>query len=297
MVEGSVPMNKRFNQSRPIKRNRKSKAEIETIKEVLFEILYQDNPQTVRGVFYQAVSHNLIEKTEKEYKGTIVRLLGEMREDGIIPFSWIVDNSRWQHKPTTYSNLKSMMESSHKMYRRSIWDQLPMRVEIWIEKQALIDLFYSVTEKWDVPLYPAVGYASKTFVHEAAVEIDGIGKPTFIYFFGDYDPSGIDITRATEEKLKRYVKNTPIFCRRVAVTPQQIVQYNLPTRPTKKTDSRSKNFKGDSVELDAMPAKVLRALTNEIIEVHIDKDVVDSVLKAELAEKETLRKLIVSENL
>ena len=67
-------MKKLFNRLRVIKRKRRSKVEIEAIKTGLFEILYEDNPQTGRGVFYKAVCRNLVDKTD-EYKGTIIRLL------------------------------------------------------------------------------------------------------------------------------------------------------------------------------------------------------------------------------
>ena len=87
-------MKKLFNRLRVIKRKRRSKVKIEAIKTGLFEILYEDNPQTVPGVFYQAVGRNLVGNTEAEYKGTIIRLLNDMRKDGTIPFNWSIGFSR-----------------------------------------------------------------------------------------------------------------------------------------------------------------------------------------------------------
>ena len=87
-------MKKVFNRLRAIKRKRRSKAKIEAIKTGLFKILHENNPQTIRKVFYQAVGRNLVDNTEAEYKGTIIRLLNDMRKDGTIPFNWIIGFSR-----------------------------------------------------------------------------------------------------------------------------------------------------------------------------------------------------------
>jgi hypothetical protein len=49
---------------------------------------------TVRQVFYQMVSRGLIEKTEREYRSTVVRFLTNMGLAHELPFAWIADNSR-----------------------------------------------------------------------------------------------------------------------------------------------------------------------------------------------------------
>ena len=75
-------------------RVRKSKAAVEDIRAAIKSVLAADHPQTVRQVFYQLVVRNAVEKSEKEYQGTVIRLLSEMRLDGDVPWSWIVDESR-----------------------------------------------------------------------------------------------------------------------------------------------------------------------------------------------------------
>ena len=166
---------------------------MDTIREELFAILKNDHPQTVRGIFYQAVSRGLVEKTEPEYKETVCRLLGEMREAGELPFRWIADNTRWMRKPDTYGSLVDMLENSAAFYRRAIWQSQRDYIEIWLEKDALSGVFSDVTYEYDVPLMVTRGYPSITYIFEAAEEIDRIGKPTFIYYFGDRDPSGLNI--------------------------------------------------------------------------------------------------------
>src|SRR5437588_9030779 len=97
-------------------------------------------------------------------------------------------------------------------------------------------------------------YSSISFLHSAAKSIEAGGKPAHIYHFGDLDPSGVDAARDIEAKLRRYAPGAEIHFERPAVTRAQADEWNLPSRPTKPTDSRSKKFTGTSVELDAIPA-------------------------------------------
>ena len=272
--------------------NRRTRAEMLAIREALREILAVDNPMTVRQVFYQAVGRGVIDKTEGEYKQTIVRLLTEMRRAGDIPFSWIADNTRWMRKPRTYHSLRGMLEVTKEAYRRALWDSQDSYVEIWLEKDALAGVLYEETATWDVPLMVTKGYPSVSYLHEAACSIRGQGKPAFLYYFGDHDPSGRDITRATEAGLREFAGDAQIQFQRVAVTEEQIALWKLPTRPTKTTDSRKKNFEGESVEVDAIPSATLRALVKACIEPHVDSRELGRLAQIERQERETLERIL-----
>jgi hypothetical protein len=132
------------------------------------------------------------------------------------------------------------------------------------------------------------GYPSVSYLYEAAEAIAELGKPVYLYYLGDWDPSGVDITRSVERGVREFAPNAQIVFERIAVTQRQIDELALPTRPTKKTDSRSKNFSGESVEVDAIPPQVLRGLVKECIEKHIDRRVLARTRKIEAAERETL---------
>jgi hypothetical protein len=134
----------------------------------------------------------------------------------------------------------------------------------------------------------ARGYSSLTFLHSAAEAIQANGKPAYIYHFGDLDPSGQDAARDIEAKLRRHAPDAEIHFERVAVTRRQADDWNLPTRPTKQTDSRAKKFNGTSVELDAIPAAQLRGLVRECVEKHIDQHQLEILRTAEKSERELL---------
>jgi hypothetical protein len=258
------------------------------IREVLYAVLQAENPMTVRQVFYQLVSRGVIAKTEGEYKQTVVRLLTIMRRAGNLPFGWIADNTRWMRKPRTYSSLEGMLALTAQTYRRALWDDQDTYVEIWLEKDALAGVVYEETGSWDVPLMVTRGYPSLSYLYEAAEAIAECGKPAHLFYFGDWDPSGVDITRAVEQGIREFAPNAEIVFERVAVTQRQVDELGLPTRPTKQTDSRSKNFTGESVEVDAIPLQVLRGLVRECIEKHIDRRALARTRKIEAAERETL---------
>jgi hypothetical protein len=271
---------------KPPKRFRRTKAATTSVRDTIKAILEQDHPQTVRQVFYALSVRGLIAKLENEYHRTVVRLLVDMREDGTIPFAWIADNTRWMRKPSTFAGLKSFFESGAKGYRRNLWITMPVYVEVWCEKDALAGVLMEETEIYDVPLMTARGYPSISFVHSAAKAIEAKGKPAYIYHFGDFDPSGVDAARDIEAKLRRYAPGAEIHFERPAVTREQIEQWNLPTRPTKQTDTRAKKFgSATSVELDAIPAQKLRRLVRECIERHVDQHQLNLTKIAEESER------------
>jgi hypothetical protein len=80
--------------SRPIKRVRRTQAEIASLRDQLFDIVEANKPATVRQVFYLAVTQLELPKTEATYKNVICRLLGIMRREEQLPYGWIADNKR-----------------------------------------------------------------------------------------------------------------------------------------------------------------------------------------------------------
>jgi hypothetical protein len=167
---------------------------------------------------------------------------------------------------------------------------MPVYVEVWCEKDALAGVLLEETEPYDVPLMVARGYSSVSFLHSAAKAIEARGKPAHIFHFGDLDPSGVDAARDIEAKLRRYAPGAEIHFSRPAVTREQVKEWDLPSRPTKTTDTRAKKFVGTSVELDAIPVQRLRDLARERIERHIDKEQLAVLRVAETSERETLSK-------
>lgn len=278
--------------SMPNKRHRRSRAEMETLRAAIFDVVQAERPTTCRSVFYRLVSRGVIGKRESEYQGTVIRLLSQMRRRGEIPYRWITDGTRLRQKPLTHDSLLDALELTRRTYRRALWNDQDAYVEIWSEKQAIAGVLYQVTREWDVPLLVCRGYPSLSYLYDAAAEIEAQGKPAFLYYFGDHDPSGVDISRKVEEELRGFAPDAQIEFERVAVTRHQIARWNLPTRPTKQTDSRAKGFEGESVEVDAIEPHQLRYLAECAITHHIDRRALEATRQIEEAEADTLGSIV-----
>jgi hypothetical protein len=274
------------------KRVRATKDQVTRRRDRLVEIIAEMKPMTVRQVFYQATVHNLIEKTEKGYD-KIQTDLTKMRRAGTLPYGWLADNTRWQRKPTTFNSPEHIVNSVKETYRKALWNEVPAYVEIWLEKDALAGVLYPVTEMYDVPLMVARGYASLSFLHTAAEYINELDVPTYLYHFGDYDPSGVNAGQKIEQTLKEMAPDAEIHFERIAVTPQQIADWNLPTRPTKQKDPRAKKFgSADSVELDAIAPDRMRSLVEEAIQRHMPKHQYDQLMIVEEEERKLVGGLV-----
>lgn len=159
----------------------------------------------MRGTFYQLVNRGVVEKTEAEYQQVVVRLLTEMRVNKELPFYWIVDQSRRRQVTRTYDSMAEAVEDVATFYRKSALNEAPAYIEIWVEKDALSGLMWDVTSKYDVPLLASKGMPSITFLHSTAEHMENEwllrDRPTYIYQFGDHDPTGALIPRTIEARF------------------------------------------------------------------------------------------------
>jgi hypothetical protein len=273
-----------------IKRRRSTKAEVEARREALLDIIDAGKPMTVRQVFYQATVHGLVEKAESGY-AKVQTDLTLMRRAGELPYDWLADNTRWQRKPQTFTSIEAALRETAAFYRKSLWTDADCYVEIWLEKDALAGVIYPITEMYDVPLMVARGYASLSFLYSAAEYINGLTVAAYIYHLGDFDPSGVNAGEKIEETLRELAPDAEIYFERIAVTPEQIEEWELPTPPTKASDTRAKAFGSNlSVELDAIEPNQLRAIVQEVIEVHLPAEQFEVLKAAEQSERELLVK-------
>ncbi len=223
-----------------------------------------------------------------------------MRNEHLIPFDWIADHARWVQQPETWNSPRDAIQDVRDRYRRPFWVNQDVYVQVWLEKDALAGIVSRVTDPYDVPLMVTRGYPSVSFLHLAAETIEEQAKPvyeeqdkpTYLYYIGDWDPSGMDIPIKVEDGIREYAPDVELHFERIAVTEDQIARYDLPTRPTKTTDSRSKHFQGESVEVDAIKADDLQTIVNEKITEHLDQAALDSVMVAEESDRKNLDELL-----
>lgn len=277
----------------PIRRTRATKAEVEQRRENLRDIVAAMKPMTVRQVFYQATVRGIVEKSEAGYTKVQSDLV-QMRRSGTLPYDWLADNTRWQRKPDTYDSIEEALRETARLYRKRLWSDAGAYVEVWLEKDALSGVVYPITDIYDVPLMVARGYASLSFLHNAADYINSVSVPTFIYHLGDYDPSGVNAGEKIEQTLREMAPKADITFRRIGVTPEQIHEWDLPARPTKTSDSRAKGFSSLSVELDAIEPDLLRTIVERAIQKHLPPEQFKVLIAAEESERELITSMVAA---
>jgi len=256
------------------------------------EILAEHHPMTVRQVYYQLVSRQVIKNNRGQYQAVSNALVWARKEE-IIPWEWIEDRLRRPREVSMWDNLSDFGNTVLTAYRLNTWINQPCYFEFWLEKDALSGLFEALLKPYGVTLNVGRGYDGWDSIRNAANRL-GVGEETAILYFGDFDPSGEDMVRSLKERL-RFFECEPEICK-CALTFEDVKQYNLPPDFTKASDTRSKGFiakYGDiAVELDALPSEILKERIIEAIEERMDLDELESTKRTEEIEKERLSQVI-----
>ena len=239
------------------------------MEQQIIDVLAADHPQSVRHVFYRMTNPRLPEpvaKSEKGYRDVQHRLV-EMRKGGRLPYGWIADHTRRGYHVNTYATGADFIRRMASAYRYDLWEQVVDEVEVWVESRSLIGVLADVCRDMAVSLYPTGGFSSLTLAYEAAEAVAHSGKERLVVIYaGDYDPSGVTIDQSLESALRGHLDDygMDVIFERVAINPQQIVDYDLPTKPRTDSTSRRPDIT-ETVEAEAMPANILRDIVKSAI--------------------------------
>jgi hypothetical protein len=238
-----------------------------------------------------------VPKSETKGYRVVQRRLVALRESGRIAHGYIVDGTRYVHGHRRYNDLDEFTTYAAGLYRKDYWTTSEVNVEVWLEKDALKGvLMPTVVNECGLGLHVTRGFASITYLQEAAEDIELDGRPTYVYVLTDFDPSGVSIAEKVEEELTGRAPHSDITVERLAVNRAQIDLWNLPTRPTKTSDTRAIRFHQvygtDSVELDAIPPDELRRLVRGAIDSHMEPWRLEQFRMVEMEEREKLRSMI-----
>ncbi len=264
------------------------------LREEILAVLESFNgPMSSRQVAYQLVGKQVIENTEVE-KERIGRIIVDMRKEGLIPYSRIVDRTRAKHQRAAWNGVTDIMEAAASQYRRNLWADQPIIPMIACEKRALEGVFSSVVDEYGVSLWTFGGFNSLSFDYEwseAIKETTGTGKVVEIAYFGDHDPSGMCIEETSFQRLQKDF-GADFGWRRHGLNREDFRKFKLARIPVKNTDRRAKGFLskfGDrAAELDALPPAELEKRIRDAIEKHIDVGRWEELKQVEAAERESL---------
>lgn len=258
--------------------------------EIIEEYQRQGFDLTLRQLYYQFVSRDIIPNSQQEYK-KLGDAINEGRLAGMIDWNAIIDRTRNLRDLPHWDDPAQIMKSAEDSFRLSKWDNQGYRPEVWIEKDALIGVIAGICEEHDVPYFSCRGYTSQSEMWAAAMRIRRYvkaGQTPIILHFGDHDPSGKDMTRDIDDRLQLFMGGLEV--RRLALNMDQITEYQPPPNPAKITDSRAdayiREFGDESWELDSLEPSVLAALVRD--EIRSLRD--DDLYKETVAKEEEQRK-------
>jgi hypothetical protein len=213
-----------------------------------------------------------------------------------MPYRWITDGSRKVYMHASYDGPEDFADTAADIYRKDYWMDSPVRVEVWVEKDAMAGkLVPVVRDEFGLGLYVSRGFASETYLQEDAAHIRSDGRPTYVYLLTDFDASGMNIAETVERELVKQSRPVAVRVERLAAKPEQIEEYRLITQPVTHTDSRArkfvKRFGNETVELDAIPASAVRQIVRDAIERHMDPRRLALLRMVEQEEREGIRAL------
>ncbi len=267
--------------------------------QIILEELEEFKPLTLRQIYYQLVGKNYIENSSSQY-GMLSKLIKHARLDNYIQWTDIEDRVRSYHDFSGWKDADAYKSSSIDgfltNYHRDLTLSQEVYLEIWIEKDALSSIFTKVASKYTVPVVVCRGFSSVSFLNDykARLRFSQSRTPVLLYF-GDFDPSGVEMLKSMETTLKDELKVERIEFKRIALQKEDIDLYNLPHSPEalKKKDTRAKKHVAEfgelAVELDALPPSVLQNKIKMAIEGELIMDLFMMEKDVESSEAKVLK--------
>ena len=269
---------------------------IQKANEIIGEYARQGFDLTLRQLYYQFVSRDLIPNTQKDYKN-LGSIVNDARLAGLIDWDAIVDRTRELRSLSHFTGPEEIIEACSQQFNLDRWADQPYRPEVWIEKDALVGVFERVCRELDVPLLSCRGYTSQSEMWGAAqrmLRYKHKRQKPIVFHFGDHDPSGKDMSRDIVDRLELFIRGEMKF-ERLALNMDQVEQYSPPPNPAKITDSRASayiaEFGDESWELDALEPTVLADLVRNAIEGIVDEDKMAERTAEQVEHREMLSKI------
>jgi hypothetical protein len=264
--------------------------------EAMYAAAKAAQPITGRGVGYKLFSCRLIPSMDRPEMQRVYRLLKEARERGMIPWDWIVDETRELERCSSWNDPAAFVRAVSRSYRRDFWNQQPVRVEVWSEKGTVRGVLAPILDKYGVGFRVLHGFSGATTIHDVAEDDDG--RPLIVLYVGDYDPSGMNMSEHDLPGRLAEYGGDHVSLKRIALRREHTA--DLPSFPAsdKAKDPRYKwfvrHFGNQCWELDALDPNDLRRLVEEAILDEIEPIAWERCAVVEAAERDSLRGVLDS---
>ena len=229
----------------------------------------------------------------KSYKA-LTDLLTRARLDGRIPWDAISDPTRpvtlWRVHSNPATFIRDQLDTFLKGYWRDLMRSQPNHIEIVVEKNTVESIIRPVTMEYTIPLTSGRGYCSLPPRRAMAERFASSGKEKLVLLIlSDHDPDGEEIASSFARSMRDDFGITSIMPIKVALTVEQIEQFQLPPQMTAKTTSSNygkfAEKHGDAAyELEALNPADLQQVLRDAIKSVVDRDLLDQEIAAEKAD-------------
>lgn len=264
---------------------------------ILDEYKEEGRTLTVRQLFYQLVSRDVIGNEFSEYR-RLRDKVSKGRKGGYLDWGMIVDRGRPLRQRKRWDSPEEILKASARDFHIDLWQDQRLRPEVWIEKNALVEVIADTCRRYDVPYRSSKGYDSdskmwraaqrfgavmdgeKSDRDEPAIPENDVEQIPVVLHLSDRDPSGFDMTRDLKEKFELFGLQLPI--KRFALTMQQVREHDPPPSFAKRSDTRYESYVEEQGtrecwELDALEPAAIESIVEEAIQKQIpDRDAFDA---------------------
>jgi len=249
-------------------------------------------PLTIRQIFYRLVGVYGYEKTEKGYS-RLCEYMTRARRAEMVPWEAIRDDGTTRMDGDGFTDMKHFLRSviySAKQYTRNKQKRQPTRILILVEAAGMVPQIVKAVGIYGLSVISSSGFDSLTMKYELAQDIMGDHRPTVVFHIGDLDPSGVCIFDSIQADVEAFVGNEQeLQFKRIALTPEQVALYDLPTAPPKTTDKRGEGMR-KTCQAEALPPDTLAMIVKEAVMQYYAMAVFDEDLQAEQQERALLVK-------
>lgn len=266
--------------------------------EKAIEIADEIKPASVRAICYRLFVAGYIDSMSKSNTDSVSKQLVWAREQGMLPWEWVVDETREAEVVPTWSDPESIIKVAVNTYRKNYWQDQRIRIEVWSEKATINGTLRPVLDRYGVTFRVMHGYGSATALYNIAQETADNDKPLVVAYVGDWDPSGLHMSEVDlPARLERY--GGEVTMERIALRGDDVETGTaLPhfEVETKAKDPRYqwflRRYGHRCWELDAMSPVTLRQRVEKFIVDLMDVDAWNHSLLIEMAERESMSNIL-----
>ena len=273
---------------------------IRQANKIIGEYMGQGYTLTLRQIHYQFVARDLYENTQANYK-RLGNILDAARKAGLVDWDAIEDRTRLLRRVPVWDGPERALERVRTAFKLDPWDEQPKlrRIEVWVEKDAAVGIVEPTCNDLRLPYFSCRGYSSSSGLYEAGKRLEmykNAGYETIVLYLGDHDPSGVQMTDVSLERVQMYARHEVDF-RRIALTMPQIEANPIPPNFVKETDSRTQWYVDkfgttECWELDALSPRIVDKIIRDEIEPLIDREAWDKTLATEEEHRAVLSEII-----